>query len=256
MVFLHDGRDLFLCHAGPVVGYGEENIRSVFPDGDQDLSVVDKTVDPMIDRVFNDRLECDFVAEIIQTGFLGMDRPGKLVFIAVRLNLQIALRMLQFAADGNQLVPAADADAEQARKGIDHLDSLGVFTLFTHPGDRVQRVVQKMWIDLGLQGAQLRFSKIDLFLPDRFHQLLNLENEVAEGDGEMVNFPNGDLRRLIVEPVGVILKLLHGVFQIPQRTGEHRAHDSTDQECRKKYQSSENQENCAKLPQTLSQKFL
>ena len=210
----------------------------------------------MINRVFNNRLKRDLVAEIVQAALFGIDRPGELVFIAVRLYFQIALRVLQFVSNGDQLMPAADADAEQAGKRIDHLDSLGVFTLFAHPGDRVQGVVQKMRIDLGLQGTQLRFPQIDFFLANRFHQLLHFEHEVTERDGEMADFPYGDLRRIIVKPVGVLFKLRHGVFQIPKRMGEHGTHDRADQECCQEYQSSENQENRSELPQTFGQKFL
>ena len=196
------------------------------------------------------------MAEIIQTAFFGIDRPGELVFIAVRLYFQIALGMLQFAADGNQLVAAADTDTEQAGKRIDHLDSLGILSLLAHPGDGVQRVIQKMRIDLCLQSTELRFPQIDFFLADRFHQLLNLEHEVTERTGKVTDFPYSYLRRLIVEPVGVLFKLFHGVFQIPQRMGEHSTHDSADQEGRQQYQSSKNQENRAELPQTFGQKFL
>lgn len=80
----------------------------------------------MVDRVFDDGLQRDLVAQVVQALLLHVEGIGKLILIAVGLDLQIALGMLQLAADGDELVAAADADAEQPRQRIDHLDGLGI----------------------------------------------------------------------------------------------------------------------------------
>ena len=46
---------------------------------------------------------------------------------------------------------AADADAEQPRQGMHHLDGVSVFAALAHPGDGIQRIVEKMRVDLRLQ---------------------------------------------------------------------------------------------------------
>lgn len=94
-------------------------------------------------------------------------------FIAEILNMQIALCMLQLFLNRDQLMSAADADAEQPCQGIDHLHGIFIASGFAHPGDRIQCIIEEMWIDLCLKCLQFCFSKADLFLADFFHQLLD-----------------------------------------------------------------------------------
>ena len=47
-------------------------------------------------------------------------------------------------------MPTADADAEEPRQRVDHLDGVGIFAAFAHPGDGIERVVEKMRVDLCL----------------------------------------------------------------------------------------------------------
>ena len=108
---------------------------------------------------------------------------GKLVLIAVFLNLQIAFGMFDLLGDWNQLMPLTDADAEQPRQRVDHLYCVGVAPLLAHPRNRVQRVVQEVRIDLCLQRFQLGFAQIDLFLAHRGHQLLDAPHHMLKRAG-------------------------------------------------------------------------
>ena len=134
----------------------------------------------MVDGVFYDGLQGDLVAQVIQAFLFRSELIMKLVLEPLRLDLQVAFRMLQFAPDGDQLVSAADTDSEQPRQSVDHLDSLRIFPLLTHPGDRVQSVIQEMRVDLDLQCFQFCFAEIDLLFPDLCHQLLEPHHHVAE----------------------------------------------------------------------------
>ena len=66
---------------------------------------------------------------------------GKLVFVAVFLNLQIRLGVLQFLFDWDQLMPAADADAEQLCQSIDHLHGILTPFFLAEPPDGIQRII-------------------------------------------------------------------------------------------------------------------
>ena len=95
--------------------------------------------------------------------------------------MQITLCMLKFLLDRDQFMSAADADAEQSCKCIDHLHGIFITSGFAHPGDRIERIIQKMRIDLRLQCFQFGFSQCDLFLPYLFHQFLDTHCHVFKG---------------------------------------------------------------------------
>ena len=127
----------------------------------------------MINRIFDDRLQCDFITVIRKACLINIKLIPELIFIAEILNMQIALCMLQLFLNRDQLMSAADADAEQPCQGIDHLHGIFIASGFAHPGDRIQCIIEEMWIDLCLKCLQFCFSKADLFLADFFHQLLD-----------------------------------------------------------------------------------
>ena len=134
----------------------------------------------MVDRVFDNGLQRNLVAQVVQALLLHVEGIGKLILIAVGLDLQIALGMLQLAADGDKLVAAADADAEQPRQRIDHLDGLGISPLLAHPCDGVKRIIEEVRVDLRLQGAQLRLAQVDLLGTHLLHEALDLHDHLPE----------------------------------------------------------------------------
>ena len=66
---------------------------------------------------------------------------GKLVFVAVFLDLQVGLGVLQLLLDRDQLMAAADADAEQLCQSIDHLHGILTPFFLAEPPDGIQRII-------------------------------------------------------------------------------------------------------------------
>ena len=91
----------------------------------------------------------------------------KLVTVAVALNNQIAFGVLQLLFKGNQLLPLANANAKQPGQRAYH------FCRVAHPLNRIQRVVQKVGVNLRLQGFQLGFTQLGLLQPHLLHKLFN-----------------------------------------------------------------------------------
>ena len=114
------------------------------------MALVHQTVDAVVDGVFDDGLEGDLIAQVLRAVLLNVKMIGKLLLVAHALDLQIALGVLHLAADGDQLVALADADAEQPRQGVDHHHGLRVLPLLTHPGNGIQGIIQEVGVDLRL----------------------------------------------------------------------------------------------------------
>ena len=98
--------------ADAVVRDDEQNIIPVGLYGDFNVAGIDHQIQPVNNGVLNDGLQGDLVAEVLRAAFIHCEMVGKLVFVAVFLNLQIRLGVLQLLFDRDQLMPAADADAE------------------------------------------------------------------------------------------------------------------------------------------------
>lgn len=141
--------------------------------------------------------------------------------------------MLQLLGDGYKLVPAADADAEKPREGVYHFDGVGVSALFAHPGDGVEGVVEEVGVYLSLQGLQLRLAEVYFLLADGGHELLDAQDHVLEGVGELLDLPRA-ADGAIGEVVGVGLEALHGVSEAAQgpaqQLREQKAREQRDAE--------------------------
>lgn len=60
----------------------------------------------------------------------------------------------------------ADGNAKELRQGADHIDGLPAAAPLLHPDDGVQGVVEKVGIDLGLEGIELVQAFLFLLLND------------------------------------------------------------------------------------------
>ena len=190
----------------------------------------------MVDGIFNDGLQGDLVAVVIQAPRVHVKFIGELVFVAVLLDLEIALGVLDLLGDGDELVAAADADAEQPCQGVHHIHRVGVPPPLAHPGDGVQGIIQKMGVDLGLEGLQLSLAQVDLLLAHGGHELLNPQHHVPEGLGELPDLP-GAPHRAVGKVVGVPLKALHGGGQPPQGTAQHPGQNPAGQQGSRQHQT-------------------
>ena len=86
---------LLRCHADAVIADFQQHIAAVRADGDLNVAVLDHQVQTMNDGVFDDGLQGDLVAEVLRAAFIHCEMVGKLVFVAVFLNLQVGLGVLQ-----------------------------------------------------------------------------------------------------------------------------------------------------------------
>ena len=157
--------------------------------------------------------------------------------------------MLELFFDGDQLMAAADADAEQPGQRMHHLDGVGVFAALAHPGDGIQRIVQKVRVDLRLQRFELGLAQVDFLLAHGGHQRLDAPDHVPERIGEFLHFPRAG-HRLERKAVGVLLKGFHGVFQPLQRAAEHVRDHPPHQQRRRQNQRGGGQRDARHLPKT------
>ena len=96
--------------------------------------------------------------------------------------------MLQLIVHADNRVAARQAEAEKPCKLRDHIRRLIVLLTLDHPGDRVKRIIEKMWIDLALQRIQLAFSALVLLPDDRLHQVLDPLIRFLYGISKMTDF--------------------------------------------------------------------
>ena len=61
-------------------------------------------------------------------------------------------------SDCYKLILIADTLSEQSRQRSRHYHHFLILLSFSHPDNRIQRIIQKMWIDLRLQGFQFYFA--------------------------------------------------------------------------------------------------
>ena len=71
---VQDGLHLFGGHAHAVVPHAEQDVPAVRADLHLDLAFVHHQVQAVVDRVFQDGLQRDLVAQAVQAG--GVDRKG------------------------------------------------------------------------------------------------------------------------------------------------------------------------------------
>ena len=88
---------------------------------------------------------------------------------------------------------------------MDHLDGIGVFAALTHPSDGIQRIVEKMRVDLRLQRLEFCLAQDNFLLADGGHKLLDAAYHVAEGVREVLHLPRA-AHGLKGEVVGVLFK--------------------------------------------------
>ena len=59
-------------------------------------------------------------------------------------------------------------------------DGLGISPLLAHPRNGVERIIEKVRVDLRLQGAQLRLAQVDLLGTHLLHEALDLHDHLPE----------------------------------------------------------------------------
>ena len=112
----------------------------------------------MIDGVFNDRLHHQLDRLAAERFSVGADLARELVLKAHLLDGHIVAGVLKLLPYGDEGAAPREGDAEQPRQRGDHHDGVVIAVVFDHPDDRIEGVVEKMGVDLGLEHVQLGFA--------------------------------------------------------------------------------------------------
>ena len=144
--------------------------------------------DSVIDCIFQNRLDDQLYNTVIIKFFIYLKIYLKSFFIAYQLNIHITTAMLKFILDWNNRLAPWQADSQQFCKLRNHNDRFSILLCFYHPGDRLQRIIKKMWIDLTLKRIQFTFSPLVLLTHNFFHQLFNLFIWFLHGMSKMSYF--------------------------------------------------------------------
>ena len=103
-----------------------------------------------------------------------MNLEFQLILVAHFLDGQVAFYILDFLADENSLILIADALAQKPCQRCRHKHNIFIFLSLCHPDNRIQCVIQKMRVDLGLKSFQFALSLQFLFVDILCHQIFNL----------------------------------------------------------------------------------
>ena len=133
--------------------------------------------------------------------------------------------MVEFIGKGKAVLPLVEAEAEEVRKRGHDLADILVGRAIAHPADHVQRVVEKMGIDLRLQGGIYRF----LFLGPRLAELLG---QAAYAAGHVVKFPAQHAYFIVRGVSDPRLKLARAKAAHRAREARHRHRDAAGQQPR------------------------
>ena len=128
----------------------------------------------MVERVLHQRLQRQLRQHAAAQLRLDMDLIAQDIPVAHLLDLQIAAHVDLLLAEGDDIAALAQGTAEEIRKARDHLDGLFVLPGLHEPDDGIERIIEKMGINLGLKGFQFTLSLQFLFMDILCHQIFNL----------------------------------------------------------------------------------
>lgn len=216
-------KELFVkSHA--VIHHTDDQVRLFQRAAYGDVSAVVAGPEPVQNRVFHQRLHHELGHAQVQ------QLPGRLqsklnMAHAVFLNGDVAFHMVEFIGKGKAVLPLVEAEAEEVRKRGHDLADIRVGRAIAHPADHVQRVVEKMGIDLRLQGGIYRF----LFLGPRLAELLG---QAAYAAGHVVKFPAQHAYFIVRGVSDPRLKLARAKAAASRREARHRHRDAAGQQPR------------------------
>ncbi|MNC40851.1 hypothetical protein D3C75_895910 [compost metagenome] len=127
----------------------------------------------MDNGIFHKRLQSqlgDIKLHHIRRGLDGIIQP---LPPAELLNLQVAGNMLQLFFDSDKAVSIGEPDAEHLPHQLQNPAQLILSRFNGHPVQLIQHVIQKMGIDIGLEGLDLRLPLLLIPALEGQNQLLN-----------------------------------------------------------------------------------
>ena len=93
--------------------------------------------------------------------------------------------MLQLVSDRDDALALTQTDPEKTRQRRHDLDRILLLLVLDHPHDDIKRIVEKMRVNLGLQGIKLAPALRFVFRHDIFHQCLDALCHIADGTTQM-----------------------------------------------------------------------
>ena len=161
-------------HAVILSGYSEfEYAKKAIQYGVDDYLLKPLAVDDVQDRIFHKRLDEKLVNPDIFCLFTYIYLTDKSIVEPHFLKADIFFQPVCHLRDGHHLVAFIYAVPENDPQVAQHFANL-IFLLFNrHPVDGIQRIVQKMWIDLSLQRPYLRVFLLLCDLSYFCDQILN-----------------------------------------------------------------------------------
>ena len=125
----------------------------------------------MIDRILHDRLQYKTNDRNMGNTRFHLYLKLQLILITHFLDGKITSHIFNFLPDRNELILITDALPEQSCKRSCHNYHFFILLSLSHPYNRIQCIIQKMWINLRLKCFQFYFSFLFLLLYILFHQL-------------------------------------------------------------------------------------
>ena len=161
------GKHLFVAHPRAVVGNEDLKFFLRGNEPQHDPSAKEHPPERMGKYVFHNRLEHQlWDAHPVQIAEFALHTllERKLARKANGLNAQKAVQVLQLVAYGHQRIGVVHAVFEHGRKRGYNIRHIHRAALDGEAADRIQRIIQKMGVDLVLQRVQLLFALLKLYL--------------------------------------------------------------------------------------------
>ena len=220
-------------HPFTVIIYGEVNAAAAVHAGDLDEPLSVLIFDSMVYGIFHHRLKHQLDDLLLQDFFFHMDFKFHFILIPHLLYGQITPGIVNFPFYGHQFILVADALPKQPGQGRGHEHHLFCFPALRHPDNGIQGIVQKMRIDLGLQGLQLTQAFLFLLVSILFHKLPDTDNHDIKSFPQARNF----VISFFLYPDSFKLsffRFFHGILQSFQRTCDCRRENHAQQDCHHK----------------------
>ena len=124
----------------------------------------------MINCILHNWLQYQTNNRYLCNGWICFYLKFQLILVAHLLDREVTSDIFNLLSDCYKLILIADTLSEQSRQRSRHYHHFLILLSFSHPDNRIQRIVQEVWIDLRLQGFQFYFSLLLLLLYILLHQ--------------------------------------------------------------------------------------
>ena len=187
-----DHRELVGGDAYAVVGDQKNDILLFLPAGEDDGAGFGRLLeDSMENGIFYGGLERELGDLVIHQLIGNIGDKGNLVVIAHILKADVDGNMLFLTGDRADAVLFAQGELIEPGEILHGCRDLVRTTLERHPVDHIHGVVEKMGIDLGLEGIKFRNAKILRSFGLFFHEMVHLPGHVVVGVDEVADLVVG-----------------------------------------------------------------